>query len=410
MAAIEFEGVWKQYWAGSQRQAAWQALRTMLRRNSDGTGSFWALQDVSFTVERGEALGVIGPNGAGKTTLLRLVAGITVSTRGHVQAQGRVGALINLGAGFHPELTGLENIYLGGVIMGMTRREIRDKLDRIIEFSGLSERFLDMPVKRYSAGMYARLGFSVAAHLDPQILLVDEVLSVGDIGFRAKCYRKMAEVRMSDCAVVMVSHNVHAIRDTCERTLLLWDGEVRALGPSEEVISQYLRLMDEQKLMQQDDQPHAQPQEVTCSGKARIRRVSVLDRSGQDRTEFESGEMMRVRIEYEAHETVEQPVFGVDFYGTEGFYTGFSTTYESCTSLPSTISGLGMVELRIPELHLPLDVYHLTVVFSERFDYNMLDWRPRAYVVQITRPSNARGRVLLPHVWQHSDERQQAKK
>lgn len=406
MEAIEFEGVWKQYWAGSQRQAAWQALRTMLRRKTGGTGAFWALKDISFTVKRGEALGIVGPNGAGKTTLLRLLAGITVPTKGRVQAQGRVGALINLGAGFHPELTGLENIYLGGVIMGMTRREIRNKLDRIIEFSGLSERFLEMPVKRYSAGMYARLGFSVAAHLDPEILLVDEVLSVGDIGFRAKCYRKMAEVRTSDCAVVMVSHNVHAVRDTCERTLLLWDGEVKALGPSEEVISQYLRLMDRQKLTEQYDQPRISEREGVCSGKARIQRVNTLDKDGQERTEFESGEMMRVRIEYQAHGTVEQPIFGVDFYGTEGFYTGFSTSYESCPCLPSDISGLGMVELTIPELHLPLDVYHLTVVFSERFDYNMLDWQSRAYVVQITRPNNARGQVLLPHVWQHDGDRQ----
>jgi lipopolysaccharide transport system ATP-binding protein len=200
---------------------------------------FWALQDVSFEVRRGEAFGIIGSNGAGKSTILKLITGITRPTRGTVRAHGRLSALIEVSAGFHPDLTGRENIYLNGTILGMTRAEIRQRFDAIVAFSELEE-FLDTPVKRYSSGMYARLGFSVAVHVEPEILIVDEVLSVGDYLFQEKCLERMREIMAGDATIVFVSHNIRAVATLCERSLLLDHGRVAQIGTSNEVIKAYL--------------------------------------------------------------------------------------------------------------------------------------------------------------------------
>ena len=199
---------------------------------------FWALQDISFEVKRGEAFGIIGPNGAGKSTMLKVLSRVMKPTRGSIFVNGRISALIELGAGFHQDFTGRENIYLCGTILGMDRREIDAKFDKIVEFSGLEE-FIDTPVKRYSSGMYARLGFSVAVHVHPEILLVDEVLSVGDYVFQNKCVERMQEVIQSGATVLFVSHNLRTIARFCHRCLLLERGRVVMTGPAEEVIAAY---------------------------------------------------------------------------------------------------------------------------------------------------------------------------
>src|ERR1700674_2499904 len=184
---------------------------------------FWALQDISFEVKRGESLGIIGRNGAGKSTALKILSRIMKPTQGHMVVQGRLSALIEVTAGFHPDLTGMENIFLHGTILGMSKREIQSKLDQIIAFSGIEE-FIDTPVKRYSSGMFARLGFSVAAHVDPDVLIVDEVLSVGDSAFQQKCIERMREVLRSGAAVLFVSHNLKVVSEFCHRCLLLEKG------------------------------------------------------------------------------------------------------------------------------------------------------------------------------------------
>lgn len=199
----------------------------------------WALKDVSFEVRRGEVLGIIGPNGAGKTTLLKILSRITEPTEGYAEIHGRVGSLLEVGTGFHPELTGRENIYLNGAILGMRYSEIESKFDEIVEFSGL-ERFIDTPVKHYSSGMYIRLAFGVAAHLDPEILLVDEVLAVGDAAFQEKCVGKMSQIAGGGRTVVFVSHNMAAIRNLCSRVLLIEDGQLRFEGTSDDTIQTYL--------------------------------------------------------------------------------------------------------------------------------------------------------------------------
>jgi lipopolysaccharide transport system ATP-binding protein len=209
------------------------------RASSGASKEFWALQNVSFELNHGEAFGIIGANGAGKSTILKLITGIMKPTSGRIDLNGRLSALIEVGAGFHPDLTGRENIYLNGTILGMRRAEIDRKFDAIVEFSGLAD-FIDTPVKRYSTGMYARLGFSVAAHVDPDILIVDEVLSVGDIVFQNRCLEKMNEIIRSGATVIFVSHNLRAIAELCPRSVLLEHGKVTAAGPSQEVLRSYL--------------------------------------------------------------------------------------------------------------------------------------------------------------------------
>jgi lipopolysaccharide transport system ATP-binding protein len=200
---------------------------------------FWALQNVSFELNRGEAFGIIGANGAGKSTVLKLITGIMEPTAGQIVVKGRLSALIEVGAGFHPDLTGRENIYLNGAILGMKPAEIERKFDAIVEFSGLAD-FIDTPVKRYSTGMYARLGFSVAAHVDPDILIVDEVLSVGDVVFQNRCLERMNSIISSGATVIFVSHNLRAIAELCPRSILLEHGRVAAAGHSQEVLTAYL--------------------------------------------------------------------------------------------------------------------------------------------------------------------------
>ena len=249
--ALQFEKVSKRfrrdYSADSLRDALLAPLRGIFGRTGNGSDpgekTFWALQDVDFQVHPGEALGIIGPNGSGKSTTLKLLSRILRPDAGRIRVRGRVGALIELGAGFNPDLTGRENVFLNASILGMTRGEIEKKYDQIVEFAEIAD-FMDMPVKWYSSGMYARLGFSVAVHTEPRVLLVDEVLSVGDIGFQRRCFDRMMEFkRRSEAAVVFVSHNMNAVAALCDRVVLLDKGKVKDVGEPGEIIGQYVDLV-----------------------------------------------------------------------------------------------------------------------------------------------------------------------
>jgi lipopolysaccharide transport system ATP-binding protein len=242
--AVTFDRVWKRFKKGERHDSIRDLLPSLLRRAVrrvepvEDERDFWAVKDVSFEVKPGEALGVIGPNGAGKSTTLKLLTRILKPTRGFCSVEGRVGALIEVAAGFHPDLTGRENVFLQGAIMGMKRAEIARKLDAIVEFSGI-EAFLDTPVKRYSSGMNARLGFSIAAHLDPDVLIIDEVLAVGDMAFQEKCRIRMTEFRRNGVAIVFVSHNLQAVAQLCTHGLFLDKGVVQLAGTPTETISRY---------------------------------------------------------------------------------------------------------------------------------------------------------------------------
>jgi ABC-type polysaccharide/polyol phosphate transport system ATPase subunit len=253
---------------------------------------FWALQNVSFNVQRGEAFGIIGGNGAGKSTILKLLTGIMRPTKGDIRVAGRISALIEVGAGFHQDLTGRENVYLNGAILGMTREEIRRRFDAIVEFSGLEE-FIDTPVKRYSSGMYARLGFSVAAHVDPDVLLVDEVLSVGDYLFQGKCIERMNQVIANGATVIFVSHNLRAVANLCKRSLLLEKGKVQMIGSTAEVITAYYERGPQQRTSGSENAENG----------IAIERVTVHGGTGT-RVEFESGSKLYVTVEARARRRV----------------------------------------------------------------------------------------------------------
>jgi len=238
MEVIKLEKISKRFFL--QQEKTFKEFLPAFFRGGAWAKPLWALKNVSFSVKKGETLGIIGRNGSGKSTTLKLIAGVMSPTEGKITVRGRVSPLIELGAGFHPELTGRENVYLNGSILGMKRAEIDKKFKSIVNFSELQE-FIDSPVKRYSSGMYMRLGFSIAVHVDPEILLVDEVFAVGDIAFQEKCLKKMQELKNKGVTIVFVSHSMEAIRQHCDRAFLLEDGKIIKIGNTEQVIYEYTK-------------------------------------------------------------------------------------------------------------------------------------------------------------------------
>ncbi len=291
---IKVESLGKNYLIRHQQRERYTALRDVLTNKFKSFGKrlinlqphssnlqpsseeFWALKDVSFGVEQGDRVGIIGRNGAGKTTLLKLLSRITEPTTGRIVLRGRVASLLEVGTGFHPELTGRENIFLNGAILGMSKAEIRRKFDEIVEFAEI-ERFLDTPVKRYSSGMYVRLAFAVAAHLEPEILLMDEVLAVGDAVFQKKCLGKMEEVGKEGRTVLFVSHNMAAVSRLCRNSLWIDQGKVVAFGTTESVINGYLSAHE----LEGGEYHHSLPESIQEDGRVRLLRVSVKNEDGK---------------------------------------------------------------------------------------------------------------------------------
>jgi lipopolysaccharide transport system ATP-binding protein len=305
---IRSEGLGKQYRIGALQRgyrtlretlvdmskAPYRAMRRAARREAKPEDQIiWALRDLNFEVRQGEVLGIIGRNGAGKSTLLKVLSRITEPTVGRIRVAGRVGALLEVGTGFHPELTGRENIYLNGAILGMHNREIDQRFDEIVAFSEI-EKFIDTPVKHYSSGMFLRLAFAVAAHLTPEILLVDEVLAVGDERFQKKCMGKMESVGKEGRTVLFVSHNMNAIQRLCQRVILLEDGKISADGETAEVISQYLNADRSEAECKEWNDPATAPGD----GTARLKQVRLLDRNNRVRSSFEIREPFQIEVEY----------------------------------------------------------------------------------------------------------------
>jgi lipopolysaccharide transport system ATP-binding protein len=307
---VEAEGLGKRYrirhvlpGQAGLRDAVGGAARRLLGKRRTRTEEFRALREVGFSVEEGEVLGLIGANGAGKSTLLKILARITLPSEGRAVLRGRVASLLEVGTGFHPELSGRENIYMNGAVLGMRRDEIRRKFDAIVDFAGV-ETFLDTPVKRYSSGMYVRLAFAVAAHLEPEILLVDEVLAVGDAAFQRKCLGKMGEVARSGRTILFVSHSMHSVQRLCDRVMLLEDGAVAMLGDPAEATRRY--LAGQRGAEAEGGDLGARPRPRREHGtRIRIRRVRLESASGEPRARFHLGEPWRVRIEADAREDLD---------------------------------------------------------------------------------------------------------
>ena len=282
------------------------------RRRARGT-DVWALRDVSASIEPGEAVGLVGRNGSGKTTLLKLVAGIIRPTTGRVEVGGRIGSLLELGAGFHPDFTGRENVYLNGSLLGLRRQMVREHLDEIVVFAGLEE-FIDLPVRTYSTGMAMRLGFAVAAHLDVDVLLLDEVFAVGDEEFQRKCFGKIFEFKQRGGTIVFVSHDASAVERLCERTVLLRSGRVEFDGPTHEAILQYHRMLAAER----DPEERGAGLREWGSGEARIVDVALIDAEGEPRQQVLAGEPVALRLRLVGEEALEPPRLVYELRGESG--------------------------------------------------------------------------------------------
>jgi lipopolysaccharide transport system ATP-binding protein len=295
------------------------------RRTDGGAAEFWALRDVSFRVEPGEVLGIIGHNGAGKSTALKILSRITKPTAGEVRLRGRVGSLLEVGTGFHPELTGRENVYLNGSILGMSRREVQRKFDEIVQFAEV-ERFLDTPVKRYSSGMYVRLAFAVAAHLEPEILIVDEVLAVGDMTFQKKCLGKMNDVSRHGRTILFVSHNMLAVKSLCTRAILLEQGRVRLDGDVDEVVDLYLD--GGSRVVRNGEITDDFPRYPDSTGEARVRSVRLTNPGGREVTQLYYGQPFRVQAVVDVTADIPDGLFEVSVSTTDGIHVLYATTMD----------------------------------------------------------------------------------
>lgn len=317
-------------------------------RDKDEESLFWAMRDVSFEVDEGEVVGIVGRNGAGKSTLLKLVSRITHPTSGSVSVRGRVASLLEVGTGFHQELSGRENIYLNGSILGMKKREVDAKLDQIIEFSGVSM-FLDTPIKRYSSGMRLRLGFAVAAHLEPDVLIVDEVLAVGDVAFQRKCLTAMSDLQSGGRTVLFVSHNMEAIENLCPRVIWIDKGGIRRDGPSSSVIREYMSTYAQPSdgdldLRTYDDR--------SGSGDIRYTGVEILAKDRTAKDIMRSGDSVVVRLNFEAKKRIMEPHFGFKLSTEMGTLLTDLSTWTTGLEIPELPPGPGRIDFEIDSLNL----------------------------------------------------------
>jgi lipopolysaccharide transport system ATP-binding protein len=410
--AIQVENISKLYQIGraqvqhdTLRDALVDRLKHLGRRRppDDPSDHIWALKDVSFDVKQGEVMGIVGRNGAGKSTLLKILSRVTEPTEGRALIHGRVGSLLEVGTGFHPELTGRENIYLNGAILGMRREEIERKFDEIVAFAEV-EKFLDTPVKRYSSGMYVRLAFAVAAHLEPEILVVDEVLAVGDAGFQKKCLGKMEEVSQAGRTVLFVSHNMAAIEALCNRCVALINGRVTQVGQSTDVIRKYLsRIVDTGR-----SQGLGQRTDRLGSGQVRYTNVRFLDKAGQEITQLVMGEPLTIEAQFEVHESIREPIFGFLIANEMGQTVVRAYSRESYHGPTPSLDKSGTVCCHFSQLPLMYGQYNLrlwlghhrnNVVDDVEFA-TMLDVLQRdVYDTGIPPDANNGGCFYLPHSW-----------
>ncbi len=325
-------------------------------------GNFLALDDVSFEVKQGDTLGIVGRNGAGKSTLLKLLSRITQPTRGSIKMRGHVASLLEVGTGFHPELTGRENIFLNGAILGMSKASIQRNLDAIIDFSEI-EQFIDTPVKRYSSGMYVRLAFAVAAHLEPEILIVDEVLAVGDIAFQRKCLGKMQSVHDSGRTVLFVSHNLTAVSKLCSRCILLSGGRLVADGSTPEVLGEYVSATSSDR---QSTRNYALPNRPFD---AKIRRISVCDAAGKPSSNLEMTEGFTIEIDYELASPIEGLSVGLQIISVEGDLTliSLSDPELDLSRLESREPGYYTSRVKFPAGLLNTGLYQVRAGMSSKF-------------------------------------------
>jgi ABC-2 type transport system ATP-binding protein len=354
--AVRAEAVSRRFLVYPQPQVTLK--EAVLRRRHLRRTEVWAVRDVSFAIEPGEAVGVIGRNGSGKTTLLRLIAGIFRPSSGRLDVVGDVASLLELGAGFHPDFTGRENVYMNGAIHGLKRRYVESKIDEIVSFAEL-ERFIDVPVRTYSAGMYMRLGFSVAAHLDPDVLLLDEVFAVGDEAFQRKCMGKILDLKARGRTLLFVSHSAPAVERLCERAVLLRDGHVMADGPARDSIAEY------QRLLAAEERPVERGAGLRewGTGEARITDVQLEDAEGNERRQFLSGQALVVRLRIRVDKPIPAPRVTVEFRDANGSLLGVNETEADVLGWDGT-PGVTELAFTCPRLPLADGRFQVSVALS----------------------------------------------
>ncbi len=395
MNAIEVQGLGKKF---RLRHAKGQSLKTsvidrVLHR--EVRDDFWALQGVTFSIDEGSAVGVIGPNGSGKTTLLSILARTMVPTTGSLEVRGRVGCLLELGAGFHPDLTGRENIYLNAAIMGIPRPVIAEKFDRIVEFSGLGH-FIETPLRFYSSGMAVRLGFSVAVAADPDVLLVDEVLAVGDEAFQKKSGERMREFKERGKTIVVVSHDMNVIRNFCDRVVYLREGKIIEQGSTGRVINRYIEDVQAQLIK---GGANLGVTHEWGSREVEIRQVTLADGRGNQTFHLKAGDDLVVGVDYFAREKIADPVFGFAIHDANRVLCFGSNTQMSGCRVPA-VEGAGKMSFRLAALPLLTGDYYLSL--SIHSPDHLTNYHRQEYFYPFTVLSTFRGEGVfsIPVEWE----------
>jgi len=368
-----------------------------------------ALKDVSFKVEEGTAFGVIGENGSGKSTLLKIVAGIVKPTSGTVTVNGKVSALIELGAGFHPEITGRENIYINGIMLGLSKKEIHEKFDEIVQFAELEE-FIDAPVKTYSSGMYMRLGFSIAINVNPNVLLVDEVLSVGDAAFVPKCLDRIDDFRRRKKTILFVSHDLATVRKICDKVIWFKDGIIQTIGEPNRVVDAYLQDVAEkqeedfekrQKVVDKEEQYDENRRENRWGKREiEIKKTVITNVDGKEKHVFSPDEGMIIEVDVESYSEIKDFAFGIGIFNSQGICCyGTNTIIEELE--PASISGKGKVTLKIDRLNFVNGTYYLDVAVHKRDGYPF-DYHRNLYSFLISSLEKDVGIFRPDHSWKFS--------
>ncbi len=402
MNAIEVDHISKRYRLFHDRPTTLKesALR-LIRGGGRESEEFWALKDVSFGVRPGESVGLIGENGSGKTTLFKLIAKILDPDEGSIRVNGKVSSLLELGAGFHPELTGRENVYLYCSILGLKRERVHRIFDDIVSFAGL-ERFIDTPLRSYSSGMHMRLGFACAIHVDPEILLVDEVLAVGDIAFQKKCFGVIEDFIRRGKTIFLVTHDMSEVKRVCRRTLVLHEGRLVFEGSTPEAVDTYVRMLEEKaeaatrKGGETTAIPYGYAPGKVGTREIMITQVDILDGAGVSKESFLVGETMRIRIGYRAGKRIEGPVFGLAIHRRDGLHMIGPNTKEHGPGIDLVEPGEGEVEFEIREIPFASGDYEVTVAVHDSNIHVAFDYHTRLYRFKVVSDEGKmdRGAVL----------------
>jgi ABC-type polysaccharide/polyol phosphate transport system ATPase subunit len=399
---IRATDIWKEFSLAGQgsRSIKDTVVRLLTGRKSSGKASFTALKGVSFEVESGDFFGVIGTNGSGKSTLLKIMAGISKPTRGEISVTGRVSALLELGAGFHSDFTGRENVFMYGTVLGLDKKVVAERFDAIVDFAELWE-FIDQPVRTYSSGMYMRLAFAIAVNVDPDLLIIDEILAVGDAGFQKKCFERIDAFRAAGKTIVFVSHDHGTIEKFCNKVLWLDRGVPKAYGDAHTVISRYL-----EQLAEAEDRRHGAASEKALtdavrhgSGECRITEATLVDDADAEKHTWRTGSDVTIRIGYEATEAIVDPVVGFGVFRSDGVHVYGSNTDLDKVTIDALPAGAG--EIRLPELGLLPGTYALDIAIHERGNgYRAYDYLQRCVEFSMIDNVSDVGAVRLPHTWE----------